>query len=277
MKILVSMKRVADPDNANKVKITADGKQVTSEGLEWKPNPFDEYAVETALRILEDGVGSGKLRGELVVSTVGPQDVTQQVRQCLAMGADRGIIVESSDEQLDATVVARTLTKLVEREQPDLVLVGKQAVDGDSNQVAQILAEMLGWPQATFAGHIDTPADLSRATVVREVDGGAATVTVEFPAVISVDLRVVTPTGVANNVSPADKEYQEGPRYASLRGIMKAKKKPIDNLTLDELGVDTTLRINTLAFEAPPMRSAGVIVETVEELVQKLKDEAKVL
>lgn len=277
MKILVSMKRVADPDNANKVKITADGKQVTSEGLEWKPNPFDEYAVETALRILEDGVGSGKLRGELVVATIGPQEVTQQVRQCLAMGADRGIIVEGADEQLDATVVARALAKLVEKEQPDLVLVGKQAVDGDSNQVAQILAEMLGWPQATFAGQIDTPADLNRATVVREVDGGAATVTVQFPAVISVDLRVVTPGGVTNNVSPADKEYQEGPRYASLRGIMKAKKKPIDSYSFGDLGVDQTLRVSALAFEAPPVRSAGVIVETVEELVQKLKDEAKVI
>jgi electron transfer flavoprotein beta subunit len=277
VKILVSMKRVADPDNANKVKITSDGKQVTSEGLEWKPNPFDEYAVEAALRMLEDGVGSGKLRGELVVATIGPQEVTQQVRQCLAMGADRGIIVAGDDDQLDATVVARTLVKLVEKEQPDLVLVGKQAVDGDSNQVAQILAEMLGWPQATFAGQIDTPADLSKATVIREVDGGAATVTVELPAVISVDLRVVTPTGVTNNVSAADKEYQEGPRYASLRGIMKAKKKPIDSLSLDELGVDTTLKVSTLAFETPPVRSAGVIVETVEELVQKLKDEAKVI
>jgi electron transfer flavoprotein beta subunit len=277
VKILVPLKRVADPDNANKIKVTDDGKAITSEGLEWKPNPFDEYAVETALRILEDGVGSGKLRGELVVVTIGPQEVTQQVRQCLAMGADRGIIVEGADEQLDATVVARALAKLVEKEQPDLVLVGKQAVDGDSNQVAQILAEMLGWPQATFAGQINTPADLSRATVVREVDGGAATVTVQFPAVISVDLRVVTPCGVTNNVSPADKEYQEGPRYASLRGIMKAKKKPIDSYSLGDLGVDQTLRVSALAFEAPPVRSAGVIVETVEELVQKLKDEAKVI
>jgi electron transfer flavoprotein beta subunit len=277
VKILVSMKRVADPDNANKVKITADGKQVTSEGLEWKPNPFDEYAVEAALRMLEEGVGSGKLRGELVVATIGPDEVTQQVRQCLAMGADRGIIVTGNDEDLDATVVARALHKLVDKEQPDLVLVGKQAVDGDSNQVAQILAEMLGWPQATFAGHLDTPPELDRATVTREVDGGAATVTVTFPAVISIDLRVVTPGGVSNNVSPADKEYQDGPRYASLRGIMKAKKKPIDKLSLDDLGVDKTPRVATLKFETPPARSAGVIVETVEELVQKLKDEAKVL
>ena len=276
MKILVPMKRVADPDNANKVTISGDGSKVSSEGLEWKPNPFDEYAVETALRLLEENSGKGNLRGEVLVATIGPGDVTQQVRQCLAMGANRGIMVEGDDEELDATVVARTLVKLVEKESPDLLLIGKQAVDGDSNQVAQIAAEMLGWPQATFAGKIEAPADLSEATVVREVDGGSATVTVKFPAVISVDLRIVSPEGVKNSVT-ADKPYQEGPRYASLRGIMKAKKKPIDNYTLADLGVDTSTRVNTISFAAPPSRSAGVIVETVEELVQKLKDEAKVL
>ncbi len=276
MKILVPMKRVADPDNANKVTISGDGSKVSSEGLEWKPNPFDEYAVETALRLLEESAGKGNLRGEVLVATIGPGDVTQQVRQCLAMGANRGIMVEGNDDDLDATVVARTLVKLVEKESPDLLLIGKQAVDGDSNQVAQITAEMLGWPQATFAGKIEAPADLSEATVIREVDGGSATVTVKFPAVISVDLRIVTPEGVKNNVT-SDKPYQEGPRYASLRGIMKAKKKPIDNYTLADLGVDTTRRVDTVSFAAPPSRSAGVIVETVEELVQKLKDEAKVL
>lgn len=276
MKILVSMKRVADPDNANKVRISADGKHVTSEGLEWKPNPFDEYAVETALRILEDA-GTGELRGEVVVVSIGPDDVTQQLRQCLAMGADRGILVQGDDEQLDATVVARALAKVVEREQPDFVLMGKQAVDGDSNQASQMLAELLGWPQATFAGRIETPADLSHAVVTREVDGGATTVKVGFPAVLTVDLRIVTPEGVKNNVSPADKPYQEGPRYASLRGIMKAKKKPIDRLTIDDLGIDRALRVETLGFTQPPARQAGIIVETVPELVQKLRGEAKVL
>ncbi|MDJ0765285.1 MAG: electron transfer flavoprotein subunit beta/FixA family protein [Myxococcota bacterium] len=277
MKILVPMKRVADPDNANKVKINAEGTAVSSEGLEWKPNPFDEYAVETALRILEDNVGSGNLRGEILVASIGPNDVTQQVRQCLAMGADRGILVDGNDVDLDATVVARTLAKLVEKESADLVIMGKQAVDGDSNQTAQILAEILGWPQATFAGKIEVPADLSSATVVREVDGGAATVSVTFPAVISVDLRIVAPEGVKNNVTPADKAYQDGPRYAALRGIMKAKKKPIDTYSFADLGVDTTRFVNTVSFSQPPARTAGVIVETVEQLVQKLKDEAKVL
>ena len=276
MKILVTMKRVADPDNANKVKISGDGTQVTSEGLEWKPNPFDEYGVEAALRILEDGVGSGKLRGEVVVVTIGPEEVTQQIRQCLAMGADRGILVSGDDDKLDAMIVARTMAKLVEKEQPDLVIMGKQAVDGDSNQASQMLAEILGWPQATFAGHVEVPEDLSSAIVSREVDGGAAKVKVMFPAVLSVDLRIVSPIGVNNNVA-AGKEYQDGPRYASLRGIMKAKKKPIDRLTLDDLGVDQTLQVRTVSFTQPAARSAGVILETVQELVQKLQDEAKVL
>jgi len=276
VKVLVSMKRVADPDNANKVKISADGTQVTSEGLEWKPNPFDEYGVETALRILEDGVGSGNLRGEVVVATIGPDDTTQQVRQCLAMGANRGIMVDGDDEKLDSIVVARTMAKLVEKEQPDLVIMGKQAVDGDSNQASQMLAELLGWPQVTFAGHVEAPEDLGSLTVTREVDGGAAKVKVQLPAVLSVDLRVVTPEGVNNNVATG-KEYQDGPRYASLRGIMKAKKKPIDKLTLDELGVDQTVQVKAVKFAQPPARSAGVIVETVQELVEKLKDEAKVL
>lgn len=276
MKVLVSMKRVADPDNANKVKINGDGTQVSSEGLEWKPNPFDEYAVETALRMLEDGVGSGKLRGEVVVATIGSDEVTQQVRQCLAMGADRGIMVNGDDTKLDAVVVARTMAKLVEKEQPDVVIMGKQAVDGDSNQVSQMLAEMLGWPQATFAGNIEFSEDLKNATVTREVDGGAAKVKVTFPAVISVDLRVVMPNGVNNNVATG-KDYQEGPRYASLRGIMKAKKKPIDKYTLEDLGVDQTMHVRTVSFAQPPTRQAGVIVETVQELVQKLRDEAKVL
>lgn len=276
VKILVSMKRVADPDNANKVKISGDGTQVTSEGLEWKPNPFDEYGVETALRILEDGVGSGNLRGEVVVATIGPEDVTQQVRQCLAMGADRGVIVNGDDEKLDSMVVARTMAKLVDREKPDLVIMGKQAVDGDSNQASQMLAELLGWPQATFAGQVEVPADLTSLIVTREVDGGAAKIKVQLPAVLSVDLRIVTPPGVNNNVATG-KEYQEGPRYASLRGIMKAKKKPIDKLSLEDLGVDQTLQVRAVKFTQPPARSAGVIVESVQELVQKLRDEAKVL
>jgi electron transfer flavoprotein beta subunit len=271
------MKRVADPDNSNKVKISPDGSAVTTEGLENKPNPFDEYAVEAALRILEQNVGAADLRGEIVVATIGPSDTKKEVRQCLAMGATRGVIVNGDDNDLDATVVARTLVKLVEKETPDLILMGKQVVDGDSNQTAQILAEMLGWPQATFAGSIEIPEDMKSATVVREVDGGAATITVVLPAVISVDLRIVSPNAVKNNVTSLDKPYQEGPRFVALRGLKKAKKKPIDIYTLSDLGVDTTKRVQTVSFSAPPSRSAGVIVETVQELVQRLREEAKVI
>jgi electron transfer flavoprotein beta subunit len=150
-------------------------------------------------------------------------------------------------------------------------------VDGDSNQVAQMLAERLGWPQTTFVGHLDVAADLKSAVAIREVDGGAAKVKVTFPAVISVDLRIVTPDGVTNNVAAKDKAYQEGPRYASLKGIMKAKKKPVDTMALAALGVDAKLKVRTLKFAQPAARKAGIRVETVQDLVLKLKDEAKVL
>jgi electron transfer flavoprotein beta subunit len=276
VKILVPLKRVADPDNANKVKISPDGTEVTCEGLEMKPNPFDEYAVETALRILEKTPGEGDLRGEIIVASLGPEDCSKQIRQGLGMGADRGIIVQADDKDLDAVVVARTLAAIAKKEGVDLVLMGKQAVDGDSNQVAQILAEILGWPQATFAGKINVPADLTSATVTREVDGGAATVTVTFPAVISVDLRIVAPTAITNNVASGS-AYPDGPRFVALRGLKLAKKKPVDTLTMDSLGVDKTRRVNTLSFTAPPKRQAGMKVKTVEELVDKLKNEARVL
>ncbi len=275
MKIIVPMKRVADPDNVDKVTIGSDGKGVSTERLDWKPNPFDEYAVEAALRLLEDA--AGKMRGEIVVVSIGPEEAAHQVLWCLAMGADRGIIVAGEDQDLDATVVARTLAKLIEKESPDLVLMGKQAVDGDSNQTAQILAGMLGWPQATFAGRLEAPPDLSQATVTREVDGGCASATVKFPAVISVDVRIVTPGGVNNNVSPQERLNKDGPRFASLPGIMKAKKKPLERHTLKELGVDTSRRVNTIAFTPPPVRSAGIIVDSVEELVKRLKYEARVI
>jgi electron transfer flavoprotein beta subunit len=277
MKILVCVKRVADPDNANKVKISDDGTAVTSEGLEWKVNPFDEYAVEAALRLNEDASKNNAQLGETVVVSVAPQDAAQQIRYCLAMGAQRGILVEGSDEELDATQVAAALAKVYEEEEPDLVLMGKQVVDGDSNQVPQVLAEMLELPQATFAATIEVPADGGEATVQREVDGGIAIEKVQLPAVVSVDLRIVAPDAVKNNVTPANKEYAEGPRYASLRGIMQAKKKKIDNKSFDDLDVDAEARVSYLRFEAPPAREAGIIVESVDDLMTKLRDEAKVL
>jgi electron transfer flavoprotein beta subunit len=276
VKILVPVKRVSDPDNANKVKVAADGKTVTTEGLEWKPNPFDEYAVETALRLNENAKGTDKL-GETIVVTMGPKDAAQTLRQGLAMGADRGILVEADDNKLDSLVVARALKALVEKEQPDLVLLGKQAVDGDSNATGQMLAEMLGWPMATFAMSIATSDGGKNLTVGREVDTGVLTVKVQTPAVVTVDLRIVAPKAVQNGVTPAGHEYADGARYASLKGIMQAKKKPIAEQPLSALGSDTTPGTAYLKFELPPARKAGVVVESVEALVTKLKNEAKVL
>ena len=277
MKILVPVKRVADPDNANKMKVSADGSSVTSEGLEWKINPFDEYAVEAALRLDEKG-GSGETLGEVIVVSLGPADVATTLRQPLAMGASRGILVEADDATLDSAAVARALAKLVEKESPDLVLMGKQAVDGDSNTAGQMLAELLGWPMATFAMSIEVVDGGKALRVGREVDTGVLTVEVTLPAVVTVDLRIVTPTAVKNGVTPADHAYNEGARYASLKGIMQAKKKPIDQTKLADLGVEAKPLVTYAKFEMPPARSGAVTyVESVEQLVEKLKTEAKVL
>ncbi len=277
MKILVSIKRVSDPDNANKVKVAADGSKVTTEGLEWKPNPFDEYAIEAALRLNENGKTGEKL-GETIVVSIGPAEAAQTIRQTLAMGADRGILVKAEDADLDGAVVARTLKALVDKEKPDIVVMGKQAVDGDSNTAGQVLAELLGWPMATFAAGIATTDGGKTFVVAREVDTGVLTVKVTAPAVITVDLRIVTPASVKNGVTPADHAYAEGPRYASLKGIMAAKKKPIEETTLAALGVDAKTVTKYVKFEAPPARKGvAVFVETAAELVAKLHNDAKVL
>ena len=276
MKILVPVKRVSDPDNANKVKVAPDGKTVTTEGLEWKLNPFDEYAVESALRLNENAKGTEKL-GELVAVTLGPKDAAQTLRQALAMGADRGILVEADDNKLDSLVVARALKAIAEKEKPDLILMGKQAVDGDSNAVGQILAELLGVPMATFAMSIKTDDGGKTLTVGREIDTGVLTVKVQTPAVVTVDLRIVAPKAVQNGVTPATHEYADGARYASLKGIMQAKKKPIAEQPLSALGIDATPATNYVKVELPPARRAGVVVASVDELVSKLKNEAKVL
>jgi electron transfer flavoprotein beta subunit len=273
MKILVPLKRVADPDNANKVKVSA-GKLDTT-GLEWKPNPFDEYAVETALRLTENGANTKARLGEVVVVCFGPKEAETTLRAALATGADRAIRIDATDDQLDGDVVARALRAIVEKEKPDLVLAGKQAVDGDSNQVAQLLAEYLGWPQATFAGSIKSEED--KALVVgREVDGGTIQLRVTLPAVVSVDLRIVAPSSVASKHSPAHK-YPEGVRFAALMAIMAAKKKPLAEMKLSELVSDAQLKISYTSFELPPARKAGIKVKTVQELVERLKSEAKVL
>jgi electron transfer flavoprotein beta subunit len=277
VKILVPVKRVADPDNANKVKVAADGSRVTTDGLEWKLNPFDEYAVEAALRLNENGKTQEKL-GEVVVASIGPKDVGQTIRQALAMGADRGILALAEDEQLDSGIVAHALKAIVEAEKPDVVIMGKQAVDGDSNTAGQMLAELLGWPMATFAATIETSDGGKSFVVGREVDTGVLKVKVTAPAVITVDLRIVAPGSVKNGVTPADHAYGEGARYASLKGIMAAKKKPIDEKPLSALGVAVPLSGKYTKFELPPARSGGAkFVADVNELVTLLKSEAKVL
>lgn len=277
MKILVPVKRVSDPDNANKVKVSADGTQVTSEGLEWKMNPFDEYGLEAALRMTENGATKERV-GEVVVVSIGPKDATQTIRQALAMGADRAILVDGDDTLLDSGVVAAVLAKVVEREKPDVVMMGKQAVDSDSNAAGQMLAELLGWPMATHAMRITVEGD--SLTVGREVDTGVLTLKIGTPTVLTASDRIIHPRSVSNGVTPADFEYpeSEGGRYASLKGIMAAKRKPIEELTAGDLGVEAQARGAYLKFELPPARSGSTeFVETVEELVQKLHTQAKVI
>ncbi len=276
MKILVPLKRVADPDNANKIKITP--QKIETTGLEWKPNPFDEYAVETALRLTENAANTKARLGEVVVVTFGPKDTETTLRAALATGADKAIRIDTTDEALDGDLVARALKALVEKEKPDLVLLGKQEVEGDANQVGQALAEYLGWPQATFAGSIQSEGD--KALVVgREIDGGTMNVKVTLPAVVTVDLRIVQQGSVKSVHSKDQSAYPKegGVRYAALMAIMAAKKKPLTEMKLSDLASDTALKIKYVGYEAPPSRKAGVKVKTVAELVQKLKTEAKVI
>lgn len=276
MKILVALKRVADPDNANKVKIPAKGDRVDTTGLEWKPNPFDDYALEAALRLTENGAQPKTRAGEVVVVTFGPKETETTLRSALATGADKAIRVDASDDQLDGDLVARALKTLVEREKPDVVVMGKQAVDGDSNQVGQILAELLDWPQATFAATIEEEAGGS-LLVGREVDGGVAKLRVKLPAVVTVDLRIVASSSVYSTKTARTHKYNEGVRFAALPAIMAAKKKPLAEVKLAELAADTKLKVTYPAFQAPPARKAGIKVKDVAELVDKLQNDAKVL
>lgn len=275
MKILVALKRVSDPDNANKIKVSDDGKAIETAGLEWKINPFDEYALEAALRLTEDGASPKQRTGEVVVVTLGPQETESTLRSALATGADRAIRVDCEDEAVDGRMVARALCKLVEREQPDVVLLGKQAVDGDSNQVGQRLAELLDFPMATFAATIVEEAT-GTLLVGREVDGGVAQLRLTPPCLVTVDLRVVAAKSVRSQSTSADFVYGEGVRFAALPAIMKAKKKPLDVVALSDVCSD---EITTFfeRYEPPAKRKAGIIVGSVSELVEKLKNEAKVV
>jgi electron transfer flavoprotein beta subunit len=272
MKILVPVKRVPDPTQKAKIK---DG-HIDLTGASWIVNTFDEYAVETALRLLENGESNTRSGGEIVVVSIGPDDAAKEIRTCLAMGADRAIHVVANDSEIDSLVVVNVLRAIIEAEKPDLVVMGKQAVDGDANQVGQMLAGKLGWPQATFAASIEMK-DKS-LLVGREVDGGVEYKRVPVPAVVTVDLRIVGPKAVQNGVTPASFSYSgEGARLPSLKGIMAAKKKPLETKKLADYGASPSPVIKELSVTLPPPRPPGQIVADIPTLVKKLAEEAKVL
>lgn len=249
MKVLVGVKRVIDFNV--KIRLRADNSGVETANVKMSMNPFDEIGVEEAVRLKEAGTVE-----EVIAVSLGVQQCQDTIRTALAMGADRGIHVVT-DAPLEPLAVAKLLKAVVDKESAELVIVGKQAIDDDSNQTGQMLAALLGWPQGTFASKL--VIDNGRAEVTREIDGGLETVMLKLPAVISTDLRL------------------NEPRYASLPNIMKAKKKPIEALKPEDLGVDTTRHLVTLRVEEPPKRQAGVIVENADALVDKLKNEAKVI
>jgi electron transfer flavoprotein beta subunit len=269
------VKRVPDPTQKAKIK---DG-HIDLTGASWIINTFDEYAIETALRLLENGADNTRIPGgELVVVSIGPDDAAKEIRSCLAMGADRAIHVASSDAEIDSLVVVKVLQGIIAAEKPDVVIMGKQAVDGDANQVGQMLAAKLGWPQATFAASIELSADKTAFTVGREIDGGVEFKKVPLQSVITVDLRIVGPRAVKNGVTPETHNYSgEGARLPSLKGIMAAKKKPMAQAKLADYGAAPTPVIKELSVVLPPPRAAGQFVADIPTLVKKLADEAKVL
>jgi len=251
VKTLVTVKRVPDPETTIRVK--PDGSGIVTDNVKYVINPFDEIAIEEALRGKEKQ-GSG----EVILVSIGEKKVTEQLRTGLAMGADRAILV-LCEQDLDSLAVANILAKIVERENPELVLMGKQAIDDDANQAGQMLAALLDWPQATFASKIELSADQKSAKVIREVDGGLETIGFSLPAVITADLRL------------------NEPRYASLPGIMKARKKEIKEIPVGELGADIAPRLKVLKMESPPKKEGGKKVETVHDLLNLLHTEAKVI
>ena len=249
MKVLVSVKRVIDYNV--KVRVKADGTGVETANVKMSMNPFDEIAMEEAVRLKEAGVAT-----EIVAVSCGVQACQETLRTALAIGADRAILVET-DEELQPLAVAKLLKAICEKEAPQLVILGKQAIDDDSNQTGQMLAALLGWPQATFASKV-TIAD-GKAQVTREVDGGLETISIKLPAIVTTDLRL------------------NEPRYVTLPNIMKAKKKTLETLKPDALGVDVAPRLQTLKVTEPPKRKAGVKVPDAKALVDKLRNEAKVI
>lgn len=249
MKVLVPVKRVVDYNV--KIRVKSDGSGVELANVKMSMNPFDEISVEEAVRLKEAGTAT-----EIVAVSIGPQQSQETIRTALAMGADRGILIKT-DERTEPLAVAKLLKAVVDEEKPELIILGKQAIDDDSNQTGQMLAALLGWPQGTYASEIKIGDGVIE--VVREVDAGLQTLELDMPAIITTDLRL------------------NEPRYASLPNIMKAKKKPIDEKSPEDLGVDITPRLKVLNTTEPEARKAGVIVGSVAELVEKLKDEAGVI
>jgi len=249
MKVLVPVKRVIDYNV--KIRVKADETGVETANVKMSMNPFDEIAVEEAVRLQEAGTAT-----EIVTVSIGPQQCQETIRTALAMGADRGILIQTDDD-VQPLAVAKLLKAVADKENPELVILGKQAIDDDCNQTGQMLAALLGWSQATFASKLEIEGGF--ANVTREIDGGLETIKATMPCIVTTDLRL------------------NEPRYASLPNIMKAKKKPIDQMTPADLGVDIAPRLKTLKVVEPPKREAGVRVENIEQLVDKLKNEAKVI
>ena len=249
MKLLVPVKRVVDYNV--KVRVKSDGSGVETAGVKMSMNPFDEIAVEEAVRLKEKGIAT-----EIVAISMGAAACGETIRTALAMGADRGILVET-DAELQPLAVAKLLKALVEKEQPRLIIMGKQAIDDDMNATGQMLAALLGWAQGTFASKVEMNGDA--LTVTREIDGGLETLELQLPAIVTTDLRL------------------NEPRYASLPNIMKARKKPIETIKPADLGVDPAPRLTLVKVAEPPRRQAGAKVGSIAELVQKLRTEAKVI
>lgn len=254
MKVLVAVKRVVDYNV--KVRPKADGSGVELNNLKMSINPFCEIAVEEAVRLKEGGAAT-----EIVAVSIGPQQAQEQIRTSLALGADRGVLIKT-DQDLEPLAVAKCLKAICDQESPDIILMGKQSIDGDNNQTGQMLGALTGYPQGTFASELKVDGDTvdgGKATVTREIDGGLQTVSLDLPAIVTTDLRL------------------NEPRYASLPNIMKAKKKPMDETTPEDLCVDVSPRVELLGVELPAERSAGIKVANVDELLDKLKNEAKVI
>lgn len=249
MKLLVTVKRVVDYNV--KVRVKDDNSGIETANVKMSMNPFCEIAVEEAVRLKEKGVAT-----EIVVASIGPAQAQETLRTALALGADRAILVKT-DAEVQPLAVAKLLKEVVAKESPDMVIMGKQSIDGDNNQSGQMLAALLDWPQGTFASEVNI-AD-GKADVTREVDGGLETVSLDLPAIVTTDLRL------------------NEPRFASLPNIMKAKRKPLEEMSPEDLAVDIAPRVATLKVEPPAAREAGIKVESVEELVEKLRNEAKVI